>query len=47
VGRRLGEAGLTAYPRLHLPAGPGTWALAAGLVVVGMAPFGLRRGIAG
>jgi energy-coupling factor transport system permease protein len=47
VGRRLGEAGLTAYPRLHLPAGPGTWVLAAGLVGAGMAPFGLRRGIAG
>jgi energy-coupling factor transport system permease protein len=47
VGRWVGAAGAAVYPRLHVPIGPGTWALAVAMVVVGMAPFGVRRGIAG
>jgi energy-coupling factor transport system permease protein len=47
VGRVLGSAGVTAYPWLHVPTGAGTWTLAVGLLVCGLAPLRLRRGIVG
>ena len=45
-GRAGGWAGVSAYPWLHVPAGPGTWSLAVALVGAGLAPFCVRRGIA-
>jgi energy-coupling factor transport system permease protein len=45
MGRVLGWATVTAYPRLHVPAGPGTLALAAAVLVVALAPFAVRRGV--
>jgi energy-coupling factor transport system permease protein len=46
-GRIVGWAGVSAYPRLHVPAGPGVWALAAAMIVAALAPFSLRRGVGG
>lgn len=44
-GRIAGPAALVAYPRLHVPAGPGVAALAGLLLAVVLAPFLDRRGI--
>ena len=45
AGRIAGWASLRAYPLLHVPAGPGTWACAACLLAAGLAPCLVRRGV--
>jgi energy-coupling factor transport system permease protein len=44
-GRIAGWTAMRAYPLLHVPAGPGTWACAAGVLVAALAPFLVRRGV--
>ena len=46
VARVTPAAAFSAYPVLSLAAGPGALALAAGLLVVALAPFANRRGLA-
>jgi energy-coupling factor transport system permease protein len=47
VGGRVGGwTGVSAYPWLRVPLGPATWGLAVALVLTGVAPFAVRRGIA-
>jgi len=44
-GRIAGWTSMRAYPLLHVPAGPGTWACAACLLAAALAPFVVRRGV--
>jgi energy-coupling factor transport system permease protein len=47
AGRVAGWATVTAYPRLQIPAGPGTLVLAVALPGLALAPFAVRRGVGG
>lgn len=45
VGRVTGLAPFTAYPTLHAPVTVGEVGLSAGLLVAGLGPFAVRRGV--
>jgi energy-coupling factor transport system permease protein len=45
AARVSSAAAFSAYPELHVAAGPGTLALAGALVVAALAPFADRRGV--
>jgi energy-coupling factor transport system permease protein len=45
LGRVAGWSAVTAYPRLHVPVGAGTIALAVATIALALAPFAARRGI--